>query len=56
MKNGVDQNFEPTFVITIAQPSVEYLATVHSRGSGYALIYDPTNGALSEGDIVRVKN
>ena len=53
--NSIDSNFETTFVITIAQPSSEYMATINSNGSGNALIYDPTNGTTSEGDVCRWK-
>ena len=53
--NGRDNNFETTFEIGIAQPSAAYLVTANSQGSGEALIYDPTNGTTSEGDVVRIK-
>jgi prepilin-type N-terminal cleavage/methylation domain-containing protein len=55
-QNNRDSNFETTFEITISQPSSLYLATSNSRGGpGTALIYDPTNGTTSEGDVVRIK-
>ena len=53
---GADSNFETTFIITIGQPSADYLATPSSSGSQNALIYDPTNGTTSQGDVVRIKN
>ncbi|MBN1516927.1 hypothetical protein JXA32_10210 [Candidatus Sumerlaeota bacterium] len=49
---GADRNFEPSFRLNVTQPSPEYLTAVGSL-SGNALHFDPTNGAESEGDIVR---
>ena len=49
----VDNNFETAFEIGLAQPNSDYLAGVGYKGT--SLIYDPTNGTTSEGDVVRIK-
>ncbi|MBN1516926.1 hypothetical protein JXA32_10205 [Candidatus Sumerlaeota bacterium] len=49
-----DKNFEPSFQLDIGQPSLEYLSSLGVK-SMHALHYDPSNGTVSEGDIVRVK-
>ena len=58
-QNLEDQNFETPFSLGQAQPTPTYMTSVSvSAGSddgNNALIYDPTNGTTSEGDVVRVK-
>ncbi|MFC1601555.1 type II secretion system protein [Candidatus Sumerlaeota bacterium] len=54
-----DRNFEPVYqpYARLGMPpkaSSEYLSAI-GVASGNALIYDPSNGLISEGDIVRVK-
>ncbi|MFC1601554.1 hypothetical protein ACFL34_04320 [Candidatus Sumerlaeota bacterium] len=50
----IDVNFEPSFNLMVLQPTPEYLSAVGVR-SGNSLVYDPTNGTISEGDVPRFK-
>ena len=50
----IDLNFEPSFVLSIPQPSPEYISAVGVH-SGNSLLYDPSNGTISEGDVPRFK-